>query len=102
MRLLRQAQDKLRSIELEQSRRWHNNAPIAQLDRASDYGSEGCRFDSFWARQSALLTQLRLAYAKKSLARHARHSLVRRRASILSDWHIIINSFDIFVFLSSL
>jgi hypothetical protein len=31
------------------------NAPIAQLDRASDYGSEGCRFDSFWARQSLLL-----------------------------------------------
>ena len=25
------------------------NAPIAQLDRASDYGSEGWRFKSFWA-----------------------------------------------------
>ena len=25
-------------------------APIAQLDRASDYGSEGWRFESFWAR----------------------------------------------------
>lgn len=24
-------------------------APIAQLDRASDYGSEGLRFDSLWA-----------------------------------------------------
>lgn len=25
-------------------------APIAQLDRASDYGSEGWKFESFWAR----------------------------------------------------
>lgn len=24
---------------------------MAQLDRASDYGSEGCGFDSCWARQ---------------------------------------------------
>ena len=24
------------------------NAPIAQLDRVSDYESEGCRFDSCW------------------------------------------------------
>jgi hypothetical protein len=23
-------------------------APIAQLDRASDYGSEGCKFNSYW------------------------------------------------------
>ena len=28
------------------------SAPIAQLDRVSDYESEGCRFDSCWARQS--------------------------------------------------
>lgn len=27
------------------------NAPIAQLDRASDYGSEGWRFKSFWAHK---------------------------------------------------
>lgn len=27
-----------------------SNAPIAQLDRASDYGSEGYGFDSCWAR----------------------------------------------------
>ena len=26
------------------------NAPIAQLDRAFDYGSKGCGFDSCWAR----------------------------------------------------
>ena len=26
-------------------------APIAQLDRASDFGSEGRGFESFWARQ---------------------------------------------------
>ena len=26
--------------------------PIAQLDRASDYGSEGWGFDSSWARQT--------------------------------------------------
>src|SRR5437762_13224503 len=26
-------------------------APIAQLDRASDYGSEGYRFNSYWVRQ---------------------------------------------------
>ena len=25
------------------------NAPIAQLDRAFDYGSKGCGFDSYWA-----------------------------------------------------
>ena len=28
--------------------------PIAQLDRASDYGSEGCRFNSYWAHFSLL------------------------------------------------
>ena len=27
-----------------------SRAPIAQLDRVSDYESEGCRFDSCWAR----------------------------------------------------
>ena len=27
-------------------------APLAQLDRASDYGSEGCRFESCEARHS--------------------------------------------------
>ena len=27
------------------------NVPIAQLDRASVYGTEGCRFKSFWVRQ---------------------------------------------------
>ena len=26
-------------------------APIAQLDRVSDFESEGCRFDSYWAHQ---------------------------------------------------
>src|SRR6266568_6087234 len=29
-------------------------APIAQLDRASDYGSEGYRFNSYWVRQLLL------------------------------------------------
>ena len=29
-------------------------APIAQLDRASDYGSEGYRFNSYWVRQLVL------------------------------------------------
>ena len=29
-------------------------APIAQLDRVSDYESEGCRFDSCWARHLIL------------------------------------------------
>ena len=29
------------------------NAPIAQLDRAFDYGSKGCGFDSYWAHQKA-------------------------------------------------
>ncbi len=28
------------------------DAPIAQLDRASDYGSEGYRFNSYWVRHS--------------------------------------------------
>ena len=27
------------------------DAPVAQLDRASDYGSEGCKFESCRARQ---------------------------------------------------
>jgi hypothetical protein len=31
-------------------------APIAQLDRASDYGSEGCRFNSYWVRHSPVST----------------------------------------------
>ena len=26
------------------------DAPLAQLDRAFDYGSKGCGFDSCWAR----------------------------------------------------
>ena len=30
-------------------------APIAQLDRASDYGSEGWGFDSLWAHPQSLL-----------------------------------------------
>ncbi len=30
-------------------------APIAQLDRASDYGSEGSRFNSWWVHQPSLL-----------------------------------------------
>ena len=29
-------------------------APMAQLDRASDYGSEGCGFKSYWACQECL------------------------------------------------
>ena len=28
----------------------HSDAPVAQLDRASDYGSEGCEFESRRAR----------------------------------------------------
>jgi hypothetical protein len=28
----------------------HAHAPVAQLDRASDYGSEGCGFDLYRAR----------------------------------------------------
>ena len=27
-------------------------APIAQLDRVSDYESEGCRFKSYWVHKS--------------------------------------------------
>ncbi len=30
----------------------HLGAPIAQLDRASDYGSEGCKFNSYWVHHS--------------------------------------------------
>lgn len=30
-----------------------NNAPIAQLDRATDFGSVGCGFNSYWAHQSS-------------------------------------------------
>ncbi len=36
-------------------------APIAQLDRASDYESEGCWFDSIWAHQTMLGNELRPA-----------------------------------------
>ena len=28
---------------------WKSFAPIAQLDRALDYESKGCRFESYWA-----------------------------------------------------
>ena len=36
--------------------RWsRESAPVAQLDRASDYGSEGWRFESFRARSDNLL-----------------------------------------------
>ncbi len=34
------------------------NAPVAQLDRASDYGSEGYGFDSFRARHIREVAQL--------------------------------------------
>jgi hypothetical protein len=33
-------------------------APIAQLDRASDYGSEGYRFNSYWVRHGFMDTAL--------------------------------------------
>ena len=35
-----------RSSALQQLNKHY--APIAQLDRVSDYESEGCRFDSYW------------------------------------------------------
>src|SRR5258708_32592127 len=34
-------------------------APIAQLDRASDYGSEGYRFNSYWVRHFLFFRLLR-------------------------------------------
>ena len=34
------------------------NAPIAQLDRVSDYESEGCRFDSCWVHISGMWLSL--------------------------------------------
>ena len=36
----------------------HAYAPIAQLDRAFDYGSKGCGFDSYWARHYRDVAQL--------------------------------------------
>lgn len=33
----------------------NNNAPLAQLDRAFDYGSKGCGFDSCMARHLNLM-----------------------------------------------
>ena len=33
-------------------------APIAQLDRASDYGSGGCGFDFYWAHHFREVAQL--------------------------------------------
>src|SRR6266704_3836613 len=36
-------------------------APIAQLDRASDYGSEGYRFNSYWVRHLPMKTTARLS-----------------------------------------
>ena len=35
-------------------------APIAQLDRAFDYGSKGCGFKSYWARHLEIGMQLSL------------------------------------------
>ncbi len=37
-------------------------APIAQLDRASDFGSEGCGFDSYWAHFNFMKKIPGLAY----------------------------------------
>ena len=34
------------------------NAPIAQLDRALDYGSKGWGFDSLWAHQFITLREV--------------------------------------------
>lgn len=33
------------------------NAPVAQLDRAPDFESVGCRFDSYRAHQSSFIRQ---------------------------------------------
>jgi hypothetical protein len=38
-------------IKLYIARERSNHAPIAQLDRASGYGPEGCGFDLCWAHQ---------------------------------------------------
>ena len=36
----------------------YNDAPLAQLDRVSDYESEGCRFDSCWVHIYREIAQL--------------------------------------------
>src|SRR5512135_724267 len=38
-------------------------APIAQLDRASDYGSGGWGFDSLWAHQISLMERFRVPFS---------------------------------------
>lgn len=38
------------------------DALIAQLDRVSDYGSEGYGFDSYWARQMKIESICFVAY----------------------------------------
>ncbi len=37
-------------------------APIAQLDRASDYGSEGSRFNSWWVHHSQSITYIGFSF----------------------------------------
>ena len=60
MRLLRRAQDKLRSGARAQMVEMLYIAPVAQLDRAPDFESVGRRFESCRARQTRRSEQSRI------------------------------------------
>ncbi len=45
--------------------RYHGRAPVAQLDRASDYESEGRTFESFRARHLFLRDNKDLSYLRR-------------------------------------
>src|SRR5436190_9044441 len=45
---VRAPNNRLRDVPLPRNFSHSWVAPIAQLDRASDYGSEGCKFNSYW------------------------------------------------------
>src|SRR5882724_7318551 len=62
------------------------NAPVAQLDRASDYESEGRTFESFRARHFANLRQSTL---RCPILRFSRNELLPRKGRHLADRAIL-------------
>ncbi len=63
--------------------------PVAQLDRASDYGSEGCRFNSCQVRQAACLLKATVHPEAKYLSANGRQAFLhyQPRLKILDFLH---------------
>lgn len=66
------------------------NAPVAQLDRASDYGSEGCGFDSYRAHHLTL-SATHVASKQQQVIFHTLFTKICYNASILLFlWRFIL------------